>query len=62
MSTHEKWLTSSYSGNANDCVEVAMSTKGTKIRDTKDRAGGHIPLSSESFEGLANTISATPKS
>jgi hypothetical protein len=33
------WFTSSFSGgNSNNCVEVAFSSEGVAVRDTKDRA------------------------
>ncbi|WP_433263811.1 DUF397 domain-containing protein [Actinosynnema sp. CS-041913] len=36
------WRTSSYSSNGEACVEVAPTTNGAVVRDTKHRAGGTI--------------------
>ncbi|MEU4668834.1 DUF397 domain-containing protein [Amycolatopsis sp. NPDC023774] len=39
------WRKSSYSTNDSNCVEVDTSPVEIGIRDTKDRAGGHLTLS-----------------
>ncbi|WIX79811.1 DUF397 domain-containing protein [Amycolatopsis carbonis] len=39
------WRKSSYSTNDSNCVEVATSPVEIGIRDTKDRAGGHLTVS-----------------
>ncbi len=36
---HLSWRTSSYSGNGNNCVEVAPDGGSVLVRDTKDRSG-----------------------
>jgi hypothetical protein len=56
MNTHDRWRTSSYSGNANNCVEVALTVAEAKVRDTKDRAGGHLELSLTGFRGLVRAL------
>jgi hypothetical protein len=39
----EQWRKSSYSGHKNDnCVEVAESYRGIKVRDTQSRDLGHL--------------------
>ncbi len=41
----ETWTKSSYSGpNGGDCVEVAESPNLVKVRDTKNRAAGHLSV------------------
>ncbi|MEV0065107.1 MULTISPECIES: DUF397 domain-containing protein [unclassified Amycolatopsis] len=39
------WQTSSYTTDQSNCVEVATSLVEIGIRDTKDRAGGHLTVS-----------------
>jgi hypothetical protein len=43
------WRTSSYSGDQNNCVEVAMTSATTDVRDTKDRTGGELTFSAGAF-------------
>ncbi|MFE3206050.1 DUF397 domain-containing protein [Embleya sp. NPDC059237] len=38
------WRTASYSVDNNNCVEVAPLPSSTGIRDTKDRALGHLEV------------------
>jgi hypothetical protein len=45
-----EWRTSRYSGEDN-CVEVALGPVA-KIRDTKDRAGGALEISTRSWDAL----------
>jgi len=38
------WRTSSHSGNEGQCVEVAPVTGAVGVRDSKDRAHGHLAV------------------
>jgi hypothetical protein len=50
------WRTSSYSGgNGGDCVEVALAAPAIGIRDTKDRAGGHLAVSHQAWLALLHS-------
>jgi hypothetical protein len=47
------WRTSSYSSsNGGNCVEVALAAPAVGIRDTKDRAGGHLAVSHHAWLAL----------
>jgi len=37
-----EWRTASYSGQGQDCVEVALDPAEVGVRDTKYRAGGQL--------------------
>lgn len=39
------WRTSSYSDSARQCVEVTQAGPACLVRDTKDRASGHLAFS-----------------
>ncbi|MFJ7219601.1 DUF397 domain-containing protein [Amycolatopsis sp. NPDC098790] len=45
-----EWRTSRFSGEDN-CVEVALGP-AAKIRDTKDRAGGTLEISTRSWDAF----------
>jgi len=49
-----EWLTSRYSQDEN-CVEVALGP-AAKIRDTKDRFGGTLEISTRSWEALLSAL------
>ena len=49
-----EWRTSRYTGTEN-CVEVALGPVA-KIRDTKDRAGGTLEISTRSWDALLRTL------
>jgi hypothetical protein len=52
-----EWRKSSYSGGTqNNCVEVAVRNDETRIRDTKDRAGGHLSLTAAGLQGLIRAL------
>jgi hypothetical protein len=44
-----KWNKSSYSGNANDCVELNLASGSVSVRDTKDREGGTLTFGARQF-------------
>jgi hypothetical protein len=46
----DEWRTSRYSGKDN-CVEVALGP-AAKIRDTKDRTGGTLEISTRSWDAF----------
>ncbi|HEX3785926.1 MAG TPA: DUF397 domain-containing protein [Pseudonocardiaceae bacterium] len=43
------WRTSSYSGNANNCVELAIRPSLIDVRDTKNRDGGSLAFGAARF-------------
>jgi hypothetical protein len=45
------WRKSSYSGTEENCVEVALGPV-SRIRDTKDRAGGTLAVSAAAWRAL----------
>ena len=51
-----EWRTSRYSGKDN-CVEVALGP-AAKIRDTKDRTGGTLEISTRSWDAFVITLCA----
>ncbi|WP_028933519.1 DUF397 domain-containing protein [Pseudonocardia spinosispora] len=46
------WRVSSYSGNDGNCVEVAASTAGVLVRDTKDRQGGMLGFGQKEWKAF----------
>jgi hypothetical protein len=61
--THElsgaAWLKSSRSsGGANNCVEVAFTPLAIGIRDTKDRAAGHLEIGKTAFGAFLETVTS----
>jgi hypothetical protein len=51
-SSQGRWRKSSHSGGGNDCVEVAVTSGGTAVRDSKDPEGGAFTLPSAGWRGL----------
>ena len=47
------WRKSSYSANANDCVEIG---RGIGIRDSK--AGGHLPCTTPAWQAFLTATKA----
>ncbi|WP_216205168.1 DUF397 domain-containing protein [Amycolatopsis aidingensis] len=56
MDTHERWRTSSRSGNANECVELAVGVTRTRTRDTKNRDGGTLTLTDRTYRAFLTTV------
>jgi hypothetical protein len=50
------WRTSSYSGQESNCVEVAPTMPEWRVRDTKDRDGGTLTVSSSSWQALTAVL------
>ncbi|WP_410573498.1 DUF397 domain-containing protein [Amycolatopsis sp. cmx-4-61] len=51
------WRKSSYSATEDKCVEVALGP-AAKIRDTKDRSGGTLEISTRSWDAFLVTLCA----
>jgi hypothetical protein len=51
-----EWRTSRYSGKDN-CVEVALGAV-SRIRDTKDRPGGTLEISTRSWDAFRASLCA----
>ncbi|MEV7153066.1 DUF397 domain-containing protein [Streptomyces misionensis] len=53
-----RWLTSSYSDNGGNCVEVAINVPGTvPVRDTKDRDAGTLTFRADSWSAFVQFAS-----
>lgn len=53
MELRKTWRKSSYSaGNAGNCVEVADTSTGALVRDTQNRALGHLSFPAEEWRAL----------
>lgn len=52
-----KWRKSSRSGSgANNCVELAIDESATYIRDTKNRDGGTLHVTPQSWTGFLDNL------
>ncbi|MFE0028398.1 DUF397 domain-containing protein [Amycolatopsis sp. NPDC059021] len=49
------WAKSSHSTEQGDCVEVAIS-EAVGIRDTKDRASGHLTVSRQAWRAALRVL------
>jgi hypothetical protein len=47
---------SSYSGRGDNCVEIADLPAGAAVRDTKNRASGHLEFGSREWAALLSTL------
>jgi hypothetical protein len=56
MNTEVKWRKSSYSGNANDCVELKVARESISVRDTKDREGGTLTVGAQQFAAFLAAV------
>lgn len=46
------WITSSYSGENGNCVEVGTAAAVRAVRDTKDRDGGTLTFAPAAFRAF----------
>jgi hypothetical protein len=58
--THVRWRKSSYSGGANDCVEVAELSEHTAVRDSKDISRGPLLFPRAAMRALVTGIACGP--
>ncbi|MFJ3798471.1 DUF397 domain-containing protein [Streptomyces sp. NPDC090088] len=55
---HAQWRRSSYSGGANDCVEVAELGERAAVRDSKDISRGPLLFSMAAMRALVTGIAS----
>lgn len=54
------WFKSTYSSPASDnCVEVRITDRATRLRDSKNPAGDHLTLEPETFAAFVAGINVT---
>ena len=51
-----EFKTSSYTEDNGTCVEVAVAGGFAALRDTKNRAGGHVAVPTRSFEAFLRSL------
>ncbi|MFE3659697.1 DUF397 domain-containing protein [Streptomyces sp. NPDC059165] len=57
---HARWRKSSYSGGANDCVEVAELSEHAAVRDSKDIGRRPLLFSKAAMRALVSGIARGP--
>jgi len=50
------WRKSSHSTSKGECVEVAPGARLVGVRDTKNRAGGHLEVSRETWHAFLDGV------
>jgi hypothetical protein len=53
-----EWKKSTSSSDSNACVEVAMTSRAVGVRDTKNRADGHLEFPASAWSALVDTLHA----
>ncbi|WP_017569121.1 DUF397 domain-containing protein [Nocardiopsis halotolerans] len=56
MNTTTEWHKSSYSANGGNCVEVREHGAGSDVRDTQNRAAGHLTFVSGEWVALLRGV------
>ncbi|MGC0420764.1 DUF397 domain-containing protein [Embleya sp. AB8] len=56
MSMPSHWRKSSYSASNQECVEIALFSAATVVRDTKDRERGHLTMPPKAWVALLGTV------
>ncbi|MFW5416603.1 DUF397 domain-containing protein [Nocardiopsis sp. CNT-189] len=52
------WHKSSHSTGANECVEVAETPQGAKVRDTQHRSAGYLSVPSAEWSAFLAEVRA----
>lgn len=50
------WFKASYSDNANACVEIRFDEAITRVRDSKNPAGGHFAVGAGGWAGFVDAM------
>ncbi|WP_158889852.1 DUF397 domain-containing protein [Amycolatopsis anabasis] len=58
MTMPRRWTKSPHSGEETDCVEVALGTRRTLVRDTKNRGGGTLHLPAPAWAAFLTAVKA----
>jgi len=56
MSGIMNWQTSSYSGAANQCVEIALGRQATAVRDSKHPAGPVLTFTWSQWSAFTSAV------
>lgn len=51
-----RWFKSTYTQEAGQCVEVAVTSDAVGVRDTKDRASGHFTVSAAAWAAFVDHV------
>ncbi|NHD16659.1 MULTISPECIES: DUF397 domain-containing protein [unclassified Actinopolyspora] len=54
----EGWRKASYSSRETDCVEVGRLSDGAAVRDTKNRAAGHLTTTAQQWAAFITAVKA----
>ncbi|WP_246258213.1 DUF397 domain-containing protein [Amycolatopsis anabasis] len=58
MTMPRRWKKSRYTGQESACVEVALGTRRTLVRDTKNRGGGTLHLPTPAWAAFLTVVKA----
>jgi len=53
-----RWYKSSYSTDSGNCVEVALTAEGTRVRDSKDPDGPQLAYAAGAWRGFLEAVRA----
>nr|WP_083466579.1 DUF397 domain-containing protein [Kibdelosporangium sp. MJ126-NF4]CEL16855.1 hypothetical protein [Kibdelosporangium sp. MJ126-NF4]CTQ91917.1 hypothetical protein [Kibdelosporangium sp. MJ126-NF4] len=56
MNGHTEWRTSTFSAPNNECVQLAVSTEVTRVRDSKRPETGVLTFDSEQFTTFLTSL------
>ena len=56
MITEQTWRKSSYSGNENNCVELAVGQTTVGVRDSKQPGGPVLTFAAGSFQSFLTAV------
>lgn len=56
MQRFTNWKKSSRSADQGNCVEVAVTPEAVGVRDTKDRAAGHVTVTRTNWQRFVSQI------